>query len=94
MRTKKAMFVLLLSVLILTGCAFFARTAAKYWTKQQIKEFTQNCEKNAGRLLSAEKAADYCDCAVDIVAEKYRNYNDLKSTSLREVLQIARDCKE
>lgn len=92
MKIKRVIFVLSISVIFLAGCKLFAKAAAKHWTKQQIKEFTANCEKNAGRLVSDEKAADYCDCAVDVVAEKYTNYEDVKKTSIKEVLRVAKDC--
>ena len=68
--------------------------AAKYWTKKLIKEFVASCEEHAGKLMSAEKATHYCDCAVDKVAEKYQNFEDFKKAGIVEVLKIAKDCKE
>lgn len=89
--------VLVISILLFSvsvvSCKAVAKTAFKYWTKRQVKEFVSNCEEKTGRLLGDEKAKKYCDCAVDVVAEKYRNYDDLKSLSIPEVLKIANNCK-
>lgn len=75
------------------SCKTIARTAFKYWTKRQVKEFITNCEEKTGRLLGDESSKKYCNCAVDVVAENYRNYEDLKNISILEVLKIANDCK-
>jgi hypothetical protein len=77
----------------LSSCKTIARTALKYWTKKQVREFVSNCEDRSKNLLGEERAKKYCDCAVDVVAEKYRNYEDIKKTSLMDVLKIANDCK-
>ena len=88
---------LLLTVITISvsmgSCKTMARAAAKYWTKKQIKEFVQNCEAKSAKLLGEEKAAKVCDCAVDTVAEKYKNYDDVKSASITEILKIANDCR-
>jgi hypothetical protein len=76
------------------SCKALARTAAKYWTKKQIKEFVNNCEEKSAKFVGADKAARYCDCAVDVVAEKYKSYEDVKNASIIEVLKIAKDCKD
>lgn len=78
----------------LLSCKAMARTAAKYWTKKQIKEFVSNCEEKSSRFVGAEKAAQYCDCAVDKVAEKYKDYKEVTQQSIIEVLKIANDCRE
>ncbi len=80
--------------LSLLSCKAMARTAAKYWTKKQIKEFVANCEEKSSRFISAEKAAQYCDCAVDKVAEKYQDYKEVTQQSIIEVLKIANDCRD
>ena len=93
---KSAFFSLLFLVMILIGvvsCKTIARTAARYWTKKQIKEFVNNCESRSSRLIGEENAKKYCDCAVDVVAEKYRNYQDTKTISLIDLLNIAEGCK-
>lgn len=76
-----------------TGCKAMARTAAKYWTRKQIKEFISNCEEKSSRFLGEEKAAQYCDCAVDKVAENYKDYTKVTQQSIMEVLKIANECK-
>ncbi len=89
----KKLIILLLIGLSLGSCASLAKAAAKYWTKKQIKEFVTNCEEKSSRLIGEDKAQQYCDCAVDVVAEKYHNYEDVKKASIIEVLKIAKDCK-
>ncbi len=85
--------VLLFSFSIHISCKTIARTAAKYWTRKQIKEFVSNCETRTSQLLGTENAARYCDCAVDVVAEKYRNYQDSKTISLNNLIDILNGCK-
>lgn len=84
---------LLVSLSVSTSCNTIARAAAKYWTNRQIREFIGKCEDKSSIILGSENAKKYCDCAVDVVAEKYRNYEDVKKASLTDVLKIARDCK-
>lgn len=85
--------ILLFCFIIEVSCKTIARTAAKYWTRRQIKEFVSNCETRTSQLLGAENAAKYCDCAVDVVAEKYRNYQDSKTISLNNLVDILNGCK-
>ena len=77
----------------LLSCKALMKGAARYWTKKQIKEFVANCEEHASKLLSDDKAKQYCDCAVDVVAEKYNSYEDVKKAGIVEVLKAAKDCK-
>lgn len=79
--------------LSLTSCKTLAKGAAKWWTKKQIKEFVNNCEEKTSRLLGDEQAAKYCDCAVDKVAEEYKNFDEIKEKGILTVLKIAADCK-
>lgn len=81
------------AVLVAPSCKTIGRAAAKYWTNRQIREFVSGCEDKSAFLIGQENAKKYCDCAVDVVAEKYRNYDDVKKTSLADVLKIANDCK-
>src|SRR4051812_38802762 len=81
------------TILFAPSCKTIARAAAKYWTNRQIKEFVSKCEDKSSLILGHENAKKYCDCAVDVVAEKYRNYEDVKKASLTDVLKIAQDCK-
>lgn len=86
---------LLFAIILITAvsCKAIARTAAKYWTKKQIKEFVSNCETRSTRLIGEENAKKYCNCAVDVVAEKYRDYRETKTISLINLLEIAEGCK-
>ena len=84
---------LIVAVIITTSCKTIGRAAAKYWTNREIREFVGKCEDKSSILLGNENAKKYCDCAVDIVAEKFRNYEDVKKASLTDILKIARDCK-
>jgi hypothetical protein len=93
MKKRNFSIFLIAAVLVFSSCKMFGRAAAKYWTKKQISAFVADCETNAGKLIGEEKAKQYCDCAVDVVAEKYQNYEDVKKASIREVLKIAKDCK-
>ncbi|MEP7164462.1 MAG: hypothetical protein ABI741_07205, partial [Ferruginibacter sp.] len=81
-------FTLLISAAMITSvsCNSIARAAAEYWTNKQIREFVNNCEDRSSILLGSENAKKYCDCAVDVVAEKYRNYDDVKKASIADVL--------
>jgi hypothetical protein len=90
---KKIIFILFIG-LSLISCKAIMKGAARYWTKKQIKEFVANCETHASKLMSNEKAVQYCDCAVNVVSEKYQNYEDVKSAGIMEVLKIAKDCKQ
>lgn len=89
----KIIITCVIAIYAFSSCKTIARTAAKYWTKRQIREFVGNCEDKTTLFLGSENAKKYCDCAVDVVAEKYRNYEDLKKTTLTDVLKIANDCK-
>ncbi len=89
-----AFAILIISAVISSAsCKTIGRAAARYWTNRQIKEFIGKCEDKSSIFLGSEKAKKYCDCAVDVVAEKYRSYEDVKNTSLTDVLKIAQDCK-
>lgn len=81
------------AVINAVSCNSIARAAAKYWTNKQIREFVNKCEDKSAIILGSENAKKYCDCAVDIVAEKYRNYDDVRKASIADVLKVARDCK-
>ncbi|MBY0479426.1 MAG: hypothetical protein K2Q24_17395 [Chitinophagaceae bacterium] len=86
---------LLCTVILITAisCKAIARTAAKYWTRKQIREFVSNCEIRSSRLIGEENATKYCNCAVDVVAQKYRDYQETKTISLVNLLEIAEGCK-
>lgn len=77
-----------------SSCKTVARAAARYWTKRQIKEFINNCETKSSKLLGDEKAKKFCDCAVDVVAEQYQNYNETKTLSVAALIEAAQDCSK
>lgn len=81
------------AIMVAASCKTIAKAAARYWTNKQIKEFVGKCEDKSSLIIGSENAKKYCDCAVDVVAEKYRNYEDVKKASLTDVLKIAKDCK-
>jgi hypothetical protein len=90
----KKLLLLITVCVFLVSCKMVAKGAARYWTKKQIKEFVADCKTHAGKLVSEEKAEQFCDCAVDEVAEKYQNYEDVQKTGIAEVLKIAKNCRE
>ena len=90
---KNRIFYSIIILLVLVSCSSLKKTAFKYWSKKQVKEFVQNCETKSATWIGEEKAKQYCDCAVNVVAEKYHNYEDVKKASIIEVLKIAKDCK-
>ena len=75
------------------SCKTVARTAARYWTKRQINSFVHQCESKTGQLIGAENARKYCDCAVDVVAEKYREYKQTETLQLTDLLAIINGCR-
>ena len=93
MKKVQVLIVIISLVFGLAGCKALAKGAAKWWTKKQIKEFVANCEAKSSKLLGEERAKKYCDCAVDEVAEKYHDFDDVKKAGIVTVLKIAKDCK-
>jgi hypothetical protein len=90
---KILLTVLLGSIIFMVSCKTAGRIAAKYWLNREIKEFVSNCEDKAGRLIGSEKAHQYCDCSVDLVAEQYHNYQDAKNISVMQILDFINKCK-
>ena len=82
-----------LCIITAVSCKTVGRIAARYWLNREIKEFVSNCESKTGRLVGSENAYKYCDCAVDIVAEQYHNYQDAKTISVLEILDFVNKCK-
>jgi hypothetical protein len=94
MKRKKILIGSLALVLVLViSCKTAGRLAAKYWLNREIKEFVSNCEDKATRIVGSENAHKYCDCTVDLVAEKYHDYQDAKNISLVEILDFINKCK-
>ncbi len=94
MKRNKIIF-LVISLLFITivSCKTVGRVAARYWLKKEIREFVSNCENMAGKVIGSEKANKYCDCSVDLVAEKYQNYQDAKNLSVLEIVDFINKCK-
>ena len=82
-----------ISIIAAVSCKTVGRIAAKYWLNREIKEFVSNCEDKTGKLIGSENAHKYCDCAVDIVAEQYHNYQDAKKISIVEIIDFINKCK-
>lgn len=75
------------------SCSVFKRAALKYWTSHQVEEFIKNCETNASKIMAEDKAMNFCDCAVDVVAKEYPNYADLQNTPIKKIISIAKSCQ-
>ena len=93
MKKLKHISIIIICIVGLFSCKALAKGAAKWWTKKQIKEFVSDCEAKSAKLLGEEKAAKYCNCAVDEVAAKYNNFEDVKKAGIVAVLKIAKDCR-
>jgi len=83
----------LLVITTVVSCKTIGRIAAKYWLNREIKEFIGNCEDKTSFILGKDNAAKYCDCAVDIVAEQYHNYQDAKKLSVSAIIDFINKCK-
>ena len=74
------------------SCKSMGKAAARYWTKKQIKAFKTKCEEGALGKFGESKGKDYCDCATDIIMEKYKNHDDAMKLGFTEILTTARTC--
>ena len=92
-KIKIAVPVILIAIITIVSCKTVGRIAARYWLKREINEFVSTCEDKAGKVIGSEKAHQYCDCSVDLVAEQYHNYQDAKGISLVEILDFINKCK-
>lgn len=93
MKIKTILLLAFSAIIVIASCKTVGRIAAKYWLNREIKEFVSNCEDRAGKLVGSERAHKYCDCAVDLVAEQYHNYQDAKKISLIELIDFVNKCK-
>lgn len=93
MKWKIVLPVITLAVITILSCKTVGRIAAKYWLNREIKEFVGNCEDKTGFIVGKENAHKYCDCAVDIVAEEYQNYQDAKKLSVSTIIDFIDKCK-
>jgi len=95
MKTKITLFAitaLLIFYIPQSGCKSVAKAAAKHWTKKQIKKFKSKCNESAVAKWNKEKGEKFCDCATDIVMEKYKNYDDAEKLDFATVIATARSC--
>jgi hypothetical protein len=93
---KKVLFILFVisfSIITVVSCKALAKAALKHWSKKQVKEFVANCEDKSSKIVGEANATKFCNCAVNVVAEKYHNYEDAKSINILEIVKIANDCK-
>ncbi|MFZ5554052.1 MAG: hypothetical protein ACOZCO_13130 [Bacteroidota bacterium] len=95
MKTK--ILIALVSVLVIfavpqTGCKNMAKAAAKYWTKKQIKKFKAKCNESAIAKWNKEKGEQFCDCATDIIMEKYKNYDEAEKLDFTAIIVAAKSC--
>ena len=94
MKTRIILLSAVATVLILAcSCNAVGRIAAKYWLNKEIKEFVSNCSDKAAPFVGSDNAHKYCDCAVDLVAEKYQDYKDAKRLSVLEIVDFLNKCK-
>lgn len=93
MRTCKSILVsCIIMVMVALGCKSLAKSAAKHWTKKQLKEFRQKCEEGTLGKLGKEKAPRFCKCAGTLMEQKYPSYEDAKGKSIMEILSTASEC--
>ncbi|HYG50713.1 MAG TPA: hypothetical protein VD905_07405 [Flavobacteriales bacterium] len=76
----------------LIECKSMAKAAARYWTKQQIKEFKSKCNEGVKNNKLIGNASDFCDCATDNLSEKFHRYEDVKAMGILEIIKEAKDC--
>ena len=94
MKTRTILFSSAIVVIVAAySCQTVGRIAAKYWLKREIKEFVSNCEDKTSGIIGSENAHKYCDCAVDLVAEKYQDYQDAKKLNVMDIVNFINKCK-
>lgn len=92
-KSKILLLVVSIAAITVVSCKTVGRIAAKYWLNREIKEFVLNCEDKTSFIVGKENAHKYCDCAVDIVAEQYQNYQDAKKLSVVAIIDFINKCK-
>ncbi len=92
MRTKHLFFVIaIIGSLSLFGCKALAKKAAKRWAKKKRVEFLGKCnDSNAVKFMSDSE--EFCDCALDLVMEKYPDPEEGLALKIVEVIKMAKDC--
>lgn len=92
-RTVQILLTCLAAVILIVSCKTAGRIAARYWLKKEIKEFVSNCADKVELVVGKDNANKYCDCAVDVVAEQYQNYQDAKKISLVQLIDFVNKCR-
>lgn len=85
--------VVIIAITTVVSCKALAKAALKHWSKKQVKEFVINCESKSSKFVGEANASKFCNCAVDVVAEKYKNYEDAKTITILEIMKLANDCR-
>ena len=73
------------------SCKSLAKASAKRWAKKKRKEFLHKCNDGAASKFG-EKGEEFCDCALDLVMDKYPNPDDGLSLKFIEILKLTKDC--
>lgn len=81
------------TLFLFASCGLSGGAAKKNWTSSEVLEFKTDCEANVKKLLGAEGAEAYCDCAVDKVAKTYDSYAEAKKASFKELREVAKGCE-
>lgn len=91
---KKYLAFLVVAIVVaggMTSCKALAKSAAKRWAKKKRKEFLTKCnESNAVKLISDSEG--FCDCALDVVMEKYPEAEEGLALSIADVIKMTKDC--
>lgn len=92
---KKTVLILLLSSVVFfnhLACKNMAKTAVKHWTKKQIKKFRNHCTEKTTDKFGAVKAKSFCNCATNIIMEKYPKADDAMYLNLLDIISTAKKC--
>jgi hypothetical protein len=92
MKIKSVLFILAIAgTTSLFGCKALAKKAAKRWAKKKRTEFLTKCnDSNAVKFMSDSEG--FCDCALDIVMDKYPDPEEGLALKVVEVIKMTKDC--
>ncbi len=92
MRTKSLILIIALAgTTSLVGCKALAKKAAKRWAKKKRVEFLTKCN-DSGAVKLMSDSEEFCDCALNLVMEKYPDPEDGLALKIVEVVKMAKDC--
>jgi hypothetical protein len=92
---KNVFFLSLFLTFALLGhfsCKNMAKAAAKHWTKKQIKKFKNYCTEKTSNKFGNERAISFCNCATNLIMEKYPNADDALNLQLMDIISSAKEC--